>query len=187
MMALVNMDDPELLVLPTHRVADAVERFDRESFYDGLRELFTVETLPPGHPAGLLAENADRPSFLVKARGDATPMLARLREDVDIDDAVGTEHSPAWRRLDVAALQELILAPHLGIHPDRPETLERLAFVKDAHDALGMVGEHDVAFVMNPTRMDQLREVALSGEIMPQKSTYFYPKLHSGLLLRSID
>jgi uncharacterized protein (DUF1015 family) len=59
--------------------------------------------------------------------------------------------------------------------------------VKDARDALNMVEEHDAAFVLRPTRMDQMRAVALGGDVMPQKSTYFYPKLLSGLLFRSME
>ncbi len=80
-----------------------------------------------------------------------------------------------------------MLDPLLGIHPDRPETLERLAFFKDAQAALSAVGDHDVAFILRPTKMEQLRSVALAGETMPQKSTYFYPKLLSGLVLRSAE
>ncbi|MDP2181771.1 MAG: DUF1015 domain-containing protein, partial [Actinomycetota bacterium] len=113
--------------------------------------------------------------------------VVRLRADIDLDTAIPLDHSAQWKRLDVAVLQELILNPILGIHPDRPETFGRLSFVKDAHDALKMTDKHDVAFVMRPTRMDQLRAIALAGETMPQKSTYFYPKLLSGLLYRAMD
>jgi uncharacterized protein (DUF1015 family) len=87
----------------------------------------------------------------------------------------------------VAVLQELVLEPLLRIHPDRPETLDRLLFAKDAGEALDATREHDVAFVLRATRMEQLREVALAGETMPQKSTYFYPKFLSGLLFRSAE
>ena len=106
---------------------------------------------------------------------------------MDLDEVMPADHSEAWRQLDVAVLQELVLDPLLGIHPDRPETLSRLAFYKDPHDLLEAIGEDDVAFILRPTRMDQMREVALAGETMPQKSTYFYPKLLSGLLIRGMD
>jgi len=95
--------------------------------------------------------------------------------------------SPAWKHLDVAVLQELILDPLLDIHPDRPESLDRLRFVKDAQTALSMSADHDVVFLLRSTRMEQLRSVALAGETMPQKSTYFYPKLLSGLVMRSAE
>ncbi|MDO9556712.1 MAG: DUF1015 domain-containing protein [Coriobacteriia bacterium] len=183
MMALVNMDDPDLLVLPTHRVARAEGAFDTAAFWTALGEYFDVTDLPSGHPSALLASST-RTTFIVKS-ADGTTRLVSLKSDIDPATVIATEHRNNWKRLDVAILQELILKPLLGIHPDDPSTLERLTFVKDAHDALKVPGG-DVAFVVNPTRMEQLRAVALDGDTMPQKSTYFYPKLLSGLLMKSL-
>ena len=126
-------------------------------------------------------------AYLVATRGHASPKLVSLRNDVDLDAAIPLDRSAAWKHLDVAVLQELILDPILAIHPDRPESLDRLGFVKDAHGAFAQTANHDVVFVLRPTRMDQLRSVALAGETMPQKSTYFYPKLLSGLVFRSAE
>ncbi|MHB9004585.1 MAG: DUF1015 domain-containing protein [Coriobacteriia bacterium] len=185
MMALVNMDDPDLVVLPTHRVADAPSAFSAEEFYRGLNELFEVTEIE-GHPYGVL-EGIERPAFIVRTAQDAAPRLAVLRSDVDLDQAIAQPNSIAWKELDVTVLLELILDPLLDIHPDRPETLSRLHFSKDAHDALKMAGDHDVVFVLRATRMNQMRAVSLVGEVMPQKSTYFYPKLLSGLVMRGIS
>ncbi len=184
MMALVNMEDPELVVMPTHRVATAEGPFDPEAFESGLLRHFDLSSAPAEKPWNAL-EGIAEPAFLVKLRGERVPRIARLRGDIDIDEAIGLERSSAWKHLDVAVLQELVLDPLLGIHPDRPETLDRLGFVKGAEDALESTSERDVVFVLRPTRMDQLRAVALAGETMPQKSTYFYPKLLSGLVFRS--
>ncbi len=180
MMALVNMD-PDLIVLPTHRLARAQGSFDAETFWLGLSRHFDVKEPPEGHPAAALAA-ATLPTFLVRT-ADGTTRLATLKKDVDLAVIVPGTASLAWKSIDVAVLQELVLRPLLGIHPDEPETLDRLSFVKDAHEALNVEGA-DVAFVLNATRMDQLRAVALGGETMPQKSTYFYPKLLSGILFR---
>ncbi len=186
MMALVDMDDPELVVLPTHRVADSAEPFDSATFYADMSRLFEVTEVGPGHPSDAL-DAIERPAFLVRTRTDERPRVAVVRPEVDLDVAIPLQRSHAWKELDVAVLQELVLQPFLGIHPDRPETLDRLRFVKDAHDALKMTESHDVAFVLRHTRMDQMRAVALAGDVMPQKSTYFYPKLLSGLVFRSMD
>ena len=186
MMALVNLDDPELLVMPTHRVADAPHDFDAAAFYAQLTRHFTLAPAPAEKPWNVL-EEFDEPGFLVRTRSDAAPQVARLRDDVDLDTAIAIRRSSAWKHLDVAVLQELVLDPLLDIHPDRPETLERLGFVKEARAALAQATTHDVVIVLRPTRMDQLREVALAGETMPQKSTYFYPKLLSGLVFRSAE
>lgn len=186
MMALVNMDDPGLVVWPTHRITDAPGTFDPDAFRTSLERRFELSDLPPGHPSGVLAEAGDSPAFIVRTR-DGVTKLARLRSDVDHHDAYPAGSSAAWRALDVAALQELVLSPLLDIHPDRPATLDRLSFSKDAHAAMKAAGEHDVVFVLRATRMEQVAEVASSGETMPQKSTYFYPKLLSGLLFKSLD
>lgn len=186
MMALVNMDDPGLLVWPTHRVADAPGEFDEDAFWAGLAEHFELSDLPGGHAAAALEAPDGRTTFLVRARSGRT-RIARLRADVDHACAFPAGTSDAWRSIDVAVLQELVLSPLLDIHPDRPATLDRLRFSKDAHEALKMAGEHDAVFVLNPTRMDQVASVALAGETMPQKSTYFYPKLISGLLFKRLD
>ncbi|MGV8082368.1 MAG: DUF1015 domain-containing protein [Coriobacteriia bacterium] len=185
MMALANMDDPGLLVLPTHRIADAPGAFDSAAFWQGLAEHFEVGAPAPLDTSAL--EDASRPSFLVKTRDDELPRLVSLREDVDLDAAIPLSHSDAWKNLDVAVLQELVLNRLLDVHPDRAETLERLKFAKCAEQALAMTAEHDAAFVLRATRMDQLRAVALAGETMPQKSTYFYPKLLSGLAFRNAE
>ncbi len=184
MMALVNMDDPDLIVLPTHRQVRAEGAFDAAAFWKRLSLHFDIIELPSGHPAAALA-SAQRTSFVVKT-ADGTMRLATLRSDVDLASAIPVEASAAWKSLDVTVLQELVLGPLFGIIPGDMSTLERLTFVKDAHDAM-RVDDADVAFIMNSTRMDQLREVALGGETMPQKSTYFYPKLLSGVIFRSMD
>lgn len=186
MMALVNMDDPGLTVWPTHRIADAPGPFDADAFWTALAEHFELTELPAGHPSAALASPDGRTTFLVRTR-DGRTRVARLRSDVDHSSAFPAGSSEAWRSIDVAVLQELVLSPLLDIHPDRPATLDRLRFSKDAHEALKAASEHDAVFIVNPTRMEQVADVALAGETMPQKSTYFYPKLLSGLLFKRLD
>jgi len=186
MMALVNMDDPGLTVWPTHRIADAPGTFDESAFWRSLAGRFELAELPSGHPSAALESPDGRTTLLVRTRSGAT-RVARLRTDVDHSAAFPAGSSDAWRSIDVAVLQELVLSPLLDIHPDRPGTLDRLHFSKDAHEALKMASDHDAVFVVNPTRMDQVAAVALAGETMPQKSTYFYPKLLSGLLFKRLD
>ncbi len=189
MMALVDMEDPELVVLPTHRVAEAPGGFDPERFLGSLAELFTLTGFDEGQEAlnALRSlEDLDRTAFLVRLTESSRTFLATERDDVDAATRMRADASGAWRSLDVAVLQELVLDPLLDIHPDRPETLDRLTFVKGSDAALS-TDEGDVAFLLRATRLEQLREVALAGETMPQKSTYFYPKLLSGLVMRSVE
>lgn len=181
MMTLVNMDDPDLVVLPTHRLARAEGAFDAAAFWAGLATHFDVTDIT-GSPADAIAR-AGRTAMVVRT-ADGTMRLAAVKEGTDTADVIVGDHSAAWKRLDVAILQELILKPLLGIDPEVPATLDRLSFAKKESDALA--SDADVAFLLAATRMDQLREVALAGETMPQKTTYFYPKLASGLLMRSL-
>jgi len=181
MMTLVNMDDPDLVVLPTHRLARSEGAFDAAAFWGRLAEHFDLTELA-GAPAQALSA-APRTAFAVRT-ADGTLRLATLKQDADPTVLIAGDHSDAWKRLDVAVLQELILKPLFGIDPDVPATLDRLAFAKKETDALA--SDADAVFLLNATRMDQLREVALAGETMPQKTTYFYPKLASGLLMRSL-
>ncbi|MDI6900148.1 MAG: DUF1015 domain-containing protein [Anaerosomatales bacterium] len=183
MMALVNMDDPDLVVLPTHRVVRAGADFDPESFWFRLSEHFEIGDPTDAAPHELIS--AERTAFVVRT-ADGAERLARLRSGSDPARIIGGTHSDAWKRLDVTVLQEMILAPLFGVHPDEPASLDRLRFVKEGHTALE-VAPDEVAFMMRATGMDELRAVALNGETMPQKSTYFYPKLLSGLLMRSLD
>ncbi|MHB8050619.1 MAG: DUF1015 domain-containing protein [Coriobacteriia bacterium] len=182
MMTLVNMDDPDLVVLPTHRLARADGAFDAAAFWRGLETHFDI-TEVSGTPAEAIG-SAGRTAFVVRT-ADGTMRLAALKAGTDAADVMPGDHSAAWKRLDVTILQELILKPLFGIDPDVPVSLDRLSFAKRESDALA--SDADVAFLLAATRMDQLREVALAGETMPQKTTYFYPKLASGLLMRSID
>ncbi len=185
LMALVNMDDPDLAVLPYHRIADG-RAFDAAAFKKGLERNFELSELASGHPGGVL-EGHDRAAFLVKTSADERPLLAVLRPDIDPVRALAVDRSASWKGLDVAILQELVLWPLLGIHPDHPDTLERLRFTNDAHAAMQATAEHDVAFILRPTKLSELRAVSLAGETMPQKSTYFYPKLLSGMVFRSAE
>jgi uncharacterized protein (DUF1015 family) len=186
MMALVNMDDPGLVVYPTHRIVDAPVPLDAAAFREALSRRFELSEMPGADVEGALSTAPERPSFVVRTR-DGVTLLAQLRTDVDHSAAFPAGASQHWRDLDVAALQELVMSPLLDVHPDRPATLERLSFSKDAHAALAMSGQHDAVFVLRATRMDQVAAVASAGETMPQKSTYFYPKLLSGLLFKSLD
>jgi uncharacterized protein (DUF1015 family) len=183
MMALSNMDDPQLLLLPYHRAIRAFEGFSADAFIERLSELFDVRD---GSHDEL--EACETPSFLFKTRGREL-MLASLKPSVDVDQAIGGEHCADWKRLDVAVLQELVFAPIFGIDYNRPETLSRLAFSKNEDELLAECedGDLSVAFIMRAVKFDELRHVSTSGETMPQKSTYFYPKLPTGFVYRSLD
>ncbi len=108
-------------------------------------------------------------------------------------DPVAPEMSPAWRALDVSVLHQLILEELLGIDQERLAGNENVQYVKDTpnaiDDSIAQVdaGHKQAAFFMNPVKMEQLMKVTEAGERMPQKSTYFYPKVFTGLTIHKLE
>lgn len=184
MMAITSMDDPRLLVLPYHRAVKAGARTGLASrIIDNLHADFEVRE---GGGEELAA--CSRPAFLFEAH-DGRCGLAELRESVDVDTAIDDDHCSEWKHLDVSVLQELVLGPYADITYRKPETVQHLAFThsEEAMREGVHAGDYDMVFLMRPVKMAQLRSVSLAGNTMPQKSTYFYPKLPSGFVYRSID
>jgi uncharacterized protein (DUF1015 family) len=187
---LANMDDPGLLVFPTHRVVHGLSRFDLRDVIERARAFFTVDEQPR---AGA-AEVRDRlaglgraaPSFGL-AHGDGIAYLT-LRRDVDLERVAGLRGPAVVRGLDVTLLHALLIEEILGIDRAAQENQTHLRYLKDTAQALAAAAEPGVqaVFVMNPTRVEQVKAVADAGEVMPQKSTFFYPKLASGLVINPI-
>jgi uncharacterized protein (DUF1015 family) len=183
---LTRMEDPGLLILPTHRVVHGLQGFDEARFVERVREQFEVEELPAlaSHELRdkLAAKGRDRPAFLVGLR--ERRLLLALRPGAEV-----AVRGPApLRTVDVAVLHALVFEEILGIDRAAQEKQANLRYVKDFEAALGEAAlpEVQAAFLLNPTKVEQLQAVADAGEVMPQKSTYFFPKLASGLVLNPI-
>ncbi|HZS36282.1 MAG TPA: DUF1015 domain-containing protein [Polyangia bacterium] len=187
---LANMDDPGLLVFPTHRVVHGLESFDFARLIEGARAFFTADELKVTNAAAVRAELAERgrraPTFAA-ARGNRIVYLT-LRGDVDLTRVPSLVGPQVVRQLDVTLLHALIIEYVLGIDRAAQERQTNLRYVKDTAAALAEAGAPGVqaVFVMNPTPVAQVKAVADAGEVMPQKSTFFYPKLASGLVLNPI-
>ena len=192
---LVNIHDPGLQVFPTHRVIHDVEGFAYDELIDELRasEFFELEELSDElleRPVDLLARleraGADQPSF-VFANGGQTPYLVQF---------VGDQSSPVFddetpdevRKLDVAVLHEAIIDRIIGVDKEAQEAKTNLRYMKQLDDAVASLDRADDQLVvfMNPTPVEQVAEVCKSGGKMPQKSTYFYPKILSGLTINPL-
>lgn len=191
MMTMIAMQDPGLTVLPTHRVLHSLEGFDAAKFLAKASDMFNI------------TEFADRPS-LYKALDDALAAgksafgfgaigLNGLRllaiKDPALMDALVPDHSQGWRRLDVTILHIALLEKILGIDAAKLAAETNIHYVRGRDEALDHVGKDGVqaTFLVNPTRVDQVKQVASAGERMPQKSTDFYPKLLSGLILMKMQ
>ena len=187
LMFLTSMEDQGLVVLPTHRVVHGLRGFDLEAFLQRLRNRFEVEEVRGAKPeelrSRLAAAGRKSSSFMLASSGRAFLLSLRPGQESAVSGA------EPLRKLDVAVLHVLILEELLGIDRAAQERQTNLRYVKDFAGALEEAKRADVqaVFLLNPTAVAQLKAVADAGEIMPQKSTYFFPKLASGLLIDAID
>jgi uncharacterized protein (DUF1015 family) len=189
MMTFVNMDAEGLVILPTHRVVFGLSHFDPATFVEQAKTYFDVEQIPS-------SETTDLQAKLATAGKDNTALLAVTKsgnyllkaKPESVAQALGNL-SERQRQLDIAQLHSLVLEQLLGITPEAIREQTNLRYLRDAGDAVEQVtqGDADVTFLMNPVTMDELREVAFAGEVMPQKSTDFFPKLLSGLAIYPLD
>jgi uncharacterized protein (DUF1015 family) len=191
---LSNMADPGLAIYGTHRLVAGVDPARLAGMPDALAGTFAVEPLAPGASGipgvreavdGYLAAHP-RSAFVVWAPGAGGVYGLRL---LDAAAAGAAGHTAVYQQLDVTVLQELILEPILGIPAERPAAEGSITYFKDATDAFGRLeaGEFQAGFFMNPTGLEQVREVAFAGERMPQKATFFYPKLPTGLVFQDLS
>ena len=183
MMTFVNMDAPGITILPTHRAVFGLKDFKTEEFLGKAKEFFTVTSLASAELGPLTA--AEGTAFLVVTR-DGNHLLRARPEAM----RTALEDLPARQaQLDVVQLHSILLERILGLSQERITQLGNVHFLRDAEEAVEEVraGDADVAFLIKPITLEQLRDVSLAGDVMPQKSTDFYPKLLSGLAIYALD
>jgi uncharacterized protein (DUF1015 family) len=193
MMTFINMNSPGLVILPTHRVVHGLSSFSPEDFRASSRTFFDVEEADPSVDAAhaavilreagrcgtaLLAVAANRAFLLHKPHATGSPVFSGF--------------SLRQQALDVVQLHQCLLQGVLHLSEESIRNQQNISYVRDAAEALSRVrasngARADIAFLMNPCRMAQVRDVAFAGEVLPQKSTDFYPKLLSGLTIYALD
>ncbi|HZV75125.1 MAG TPA: DUF1015 domain-containing protein [Conexibacter sp.] len=190
LMCLVALQDPGLTVFPTHRLVTGLEDDpDRQDALDAaIREHFDVEELPD--EASLVPEPGAGDGLVQIGYMDAhakRPYMLTLK-DQGIADAALAGHAEPYRRLDTAVLEALVLKGALDMTDAQIDHLDGLDYARDLSQALGALhsGEHDAGFFMGATPVEQIQAVADAGEHMPPKSTYFFPKIPTGLVLNPL-
>jgi uncharacterized protein (DUF1015 family) len=185
LMCLVALEDPGLTVFPTHRLVKETTPAQQEGLAEALRRDFDID---PVELADLAPSPGDGlPSYGYVDAHFRRPYRVTLREQAAADAALPGEPEP-YRRLDAAVLEALLLKGPLELTDDDISHLHRFGYARDAEQALELVtsGEYDLAFLLRPTPVQQVREVAAAGASMPPKSTYFFPKLLTGLLFNPL-
>ncbi|MGA3009671.1 MAG: DUF1015 domain-containing protein [Terracidiphilus sp.] len=187
MMTFVNMDSDGLVVLPTHRVVHSLANFDADAFYNAAEEFFQIDILPP-YDAQQFIDTLKRQSgtafIAVTKSGDY------LLHSKPAPVSAALAHLPERQRsLDLSCLHSIVLDRLLGLDAEKVREQTNLRYLRDAAEAVEQVraGDANVAFLTNPVSMEQLKEVAFAGDVMPQKSTDFFPKLLSGLTIYALD
>lgn len=189
MMTFVNMDAPGLTILPTHRVVYGLEGFDPAKFLERAGRYFEITPMATDSPENIVRDLAEagktRTSFVAVTR-TGTYLLRAKEQEI----AARIQDLPErQRRLDLVQLHAVVLDDVLGISPEAVLEQRNLRYAREAPEAIDQVrsGDADLALLTNPVTLAQLREVAFAGDVMPQKSTDFFPKLLSGLTVYAMD
>jgi uncharacterized protein (DUF1015 family) len=172
-MTFFNMDSPGLTVLPTHRVLANVAGFDSRVLLERSAEFFDSSA-------------GDGVTIEVFTNGGLSPL--RLKPSVNLA-ALMPDLSEKQRTLDVVVLHRLLIEKCLGIAEEAVKKESHITYVRERDAAIAAVrdGKAQVAFLLNATRLDQIRDIAYEGNVLPQKSTDFYPKVLSGLTMYTMD
>jgi uncharacterized protein (DUF1015 family) len=193
MMTFVNMDAPGITILPTHRVAFGLIGFNGREFAAKAADYFTVTEIPltqSGHYPGaenLLKQLNDTPGIaFIAATRDGDFLLTPNPEAIA---PLLTNLSPRQQQLDVTQLHKVVLEKLLGLNEETIRAGGNIRYLREASDALQQLGcgNADAAFLIKPVTLAQMRDISLNLEVMPQKSTDFYPKLLSGLAMYTLD
>lgn len=190
MMMLVDMEHPGLVVFPTHRLVRNLDSFNAERVIDGCKEYFDVtEHSDINTIESTLMElyNQGKKAYAFYCGGSSYKLL--VLRDTNIIKKLLPNASTATQQLDVTILHTLILEKIFGIDAENMAKQINLTYTKIFDEAISSVqqGNSQCAFILNPTRVSEIREVASNGEKMPQKSTYFYPKMITGLVMNQLE
>ncbi|MBM3329571.1 MAG: DUF1015 domain-containing protein [Calditrichaeota bacterium] len=186
-MALFNLHDPGLVVLPTHRALHSLAGYDGGSFMTKAATQFAISEYSSREALYAAMDEAAAGGRVVigfGSEGLAGYRLLTLKDPATMD-ALVADHSTAWKRLDVTVLHVALLEKLLGIDAAALAAESNIHYIRGRDEALDAIGQHGIqcAFLLNPTRVEQVGEIASAGERMPQKSTDFYPKLLTGLVM----
>jgi uncharacterized protein (DUF1015 family) len=193
MMTFVNMNSPGLLILPTHRVVHGLPSFSEESFRSSARAFFDIDEVDASvdgpRATAILRESGRTGTSILAVTARRAFLLHHPNPNMP---EVFAGFSVRQQALDVVQLHKCLLERVLTLSEESIRNQENISYVRDAGEALSRVRGvggicADVAFLMNPCRMVQVRNIAFAGEVMPQKSTDFYPKLLSGLTAYALD
>lgn len=192
MMVCVSMNNDGLKILPAHRLVRHIKDYHFDRILQSIQESFKVELLGKGcriedFMSSLNNETKGHAFVMYAGHEDAYYKL-RLSNEKLVDAVFAKDH-PEWRHLDAGILHGMIINKILGINSNDVAMKDCVKYVKNETEAVSLVrsGQYQLAFFLNPTRIEQVREIAMTRKVMPPKSTYFYPKLITGIVINSLN
>lgn len=189
MMFLIDMENDGLVVFPTHRMVTDLDSFDTQKALIGMKEYFDVSEIKEEEIDTLLAKHVSQKANVLVSP-DGKFYLSVMKKDAQKKlSEMNPDKSEAYKGLDVTVLHSLILENILGIDKENMAKQINLKYTRDKDEAIESVknGKANCAFIINATKVTEIKDVALAGEKMPQKSTYFYPKLITGLVMNRLE
>jgi len=188
LMTLVNMEHEGLVVFPTHRIIRGLEGYNTEEVLSACGAGFEIAGVEGGlEAAQSLLDSKYAEGKIAFVLYDGSYHCLTLT-DADAMAKIAPDHSKAWQQLDVSVLHSLVLERCMGIDKENMANQKNLIYTRDAAEAVAAVdsGSANCAFLLNPTRVEQIAAVAAAGDKMPQKSTYFYPKIITGAVMNKL-
>ena len=190
MMYLVDMQHPGLVVFPTHRMVRDPESFDKDEVLKGCEEYFDIKKFTSvGNINSELSKQYKQGKKAFGFYCGKGEWYLLVLKDIEVMADVLPDLSEASQQLDVSVLHSLILEKTMGIDKENMANQINLTYTKFFEEAIMKVdkGEFQCSFILNPTRVTEIRDVAAAGEKMPQKSTYFYPKMITGMVMNDLN
>lgn len=189
-MMLVNMENKGLVVFPTHRIVKNLENFSAEKVIEDCKPYFDIAEAPGEErmQAALNKFYDEGKKAFAMYTGYGKCYVMTLKDEEAVKKLL-PDMSEAYCGLDVTVLHSLVLERILGIDKENMANQKNLTYTRSRQEALEAVDMDgaDCSFILNPTKVSEIRDVAAAGEKMPQKSTYFYPKLITGLVMNNFS
>jgi uncharacterized protein (DUF1015 family) len=190
-MTFFNMEAPGLEILPTHRVLANVAGYEYDEFMTRAADFFAISTPPSAADelrSALRRAGTQQLTIGVCSGKERQMALLTLKKELNLA-TILPDLSPRLRQLDVVILHRLLIEKCLGISEDAVRKESHITYLRELDQALKAVaeGRAQLAFLLNPTSLHQMRDVAYQGIVMPQKSTDFYPKVLSGLTMYALE
>ncbi|MBC8429367.1 MAG: DUF1015 domain-containing protein [Dehalococcoidia bacterium] len=193
MMTLVDFSDPGLIILPPHRLVRGISRATLNEFMTKLKSLFEMDELPLDMPDVwqqvddlFAAGETNAPRLVLFGMAEGRLLVLRLRDLTTASQMMPYFHSELYKRLDVDIVDNIILEKLLGLNSGREKTI--LDYSYDRLDAVNRVldQEYQLAFLLNPVRVEVVKAIADAGDNISRKATYFFPKAPAGLVFRRL-